>query len=139
MPMGVTAASLPPVIITSASSYWIVLKASPMALVALAQAVGHRVVRAAQPVLDREVAAGGVEHQLGDGEGRDPVRPLVQQPLDLDLDLLQAADARAEDHAAAERSPPWRSPSPESRTASTPATRANWVKRSSRLTSLASM
>ena len=39
MPIGVIAASLPPVTITSASSYWMVLKASPMALVALAQAV----------------------------------------------------------------------------------------------------
>ena len=39
MPMGVRAASVPPVIITSASPYWMALKASPMALVALAQAV----------------------------------------------------------------------------------------------------
>ena len=38
-PIGVTAASVPPVSMTSASSYWIVLKASPIALVALAQAV----------------------------------------------------------------------------------------------------
>ena len=39
MPIGVMAASVPPVTITSASSYWIALNASPMALVALAQAV----------------------------------------------------------------------------------------------------
>ena len=38
-PMGVSAASLPPVMAISASSRWIILKASPIALVALAQAV----------------------------------------------------------------------------------------------------
>jgi len=39
IPRGVTAASLPPVTTTSASPRWIVRKASPMALLALAQAV----------------------------------------------------------------------------------------------------
>ena len=38
-PSGVTAASVPPVTITSASPYWIARRASPMALAALAQAV----------------------------------------------------------------------------------------------------
>ena len=38
-PIGVRAASLPPVIMTSASSYWIARSASPMELAALAQAV----------------------------------------------------------------------------------------------------
>ena len=62
-----------------------------------------RRVRAAQPELDRNLPAGRVGHQLGDGEGRDLVRAFLEQPGVLDLDLLQAADARAEDHAAAER------------------------------------
>ena len=60
-------------------------------------------VRPAQPVLDRQLRAGGVADQLGDGEGRDSLGPLVQQPLVLDFDRFQAADAGAEDHAAAPR------------------------------------
>ena len=63
---------------------------------------GHGVVGSADAELDRDVAAGGVEHQLGNGEGRDTFGTLAQQPLHLSLDLLQSADARAQDHAAAE-------------------------------------
>ena len=117
-PMRVTAASLPPVIITSASSYWMARKASPMALAALAQAVTMHCVGPAQPPLDRDLAAGRVGDQLGNGEGRDLVRTLVQQPLVLGLDFPQAADARTDHHAAAERVFAWRSRCPSPCTAS---------------------
>ena len=85
------------------------------------------------------MAAGGVDHQLGNREGRDLVGALVQQALDLRFDFVQAADARAEDHAAAERIDPCEKSMPLSRTASMPATMANCVKRSIRLASLADM
>ena len=48
-PIGVMAASVPPVTITSASSYWIGLKASPMALAADEQAVATAVFGPRRP------------------------------------------------------------------------------------------
>ena len=83
--------------------------------------------------------AGGVDHQLGNGEGRDLVGALVQQPLVLRLDLVQAADAASRGSRRSGTGLPWRSRCRESRTASMPATMANCVKRSMRLTSLADM
>ena len=74
-----------------------------MELAALAQAVTMHSFGPAQPPLDRHLAAGRVGDQLGNGEGRDLVRPLDQQPLVLGFDLRQAADARTDHHAAAER------------------------------------
>ena len=112
--------------------------ASPMAFDALAQAVDHGGVRSAQAELDRDLPAGGVGHQLGDRESRDLVGALFEQPGVLDLELLEAADPRADHHAAAVMSSLEKS-SPESRTASIAATIANWVKRSSRLASLGAM
>jgi len=50
--------------------------------------------------MNRKVAARGVQHQLRNGERRDAIRPFEQQPLHLRLDLVQPADARAQDHAA---------------------------------------
>ena len=49
MPIGVIAASVPPVTMTSASSCWMALKASPMALAALAQAVATAVFGPRRP------------------------------------------------------------------------------------------
>ncbi len=74
-----------------------------MALVALAQAVATAVLGPRRRILDGELSAGGVDHQLRDGEGGDLVGALLQQPRVLLFDLAQAADAGAEDHAAAER------------------------------------
>ena len=54
---------------------------------------GHGIIGAAQAVLDRHLAAGGIDHQLGNGEGRNFVGPFVEQTLDLGFDLVQSADA----------------------------------------------
>jgi hypothetical protein len=64
---------------------------------------GHGVVRAAQAVADRNVSARGIEHELRNRECGDFVRSLRNEPLVLSFDLGESADARAEDHAAAER------------------------------------
>ena len=72
-----------------------------MALVALAQAVTTTWFGPRSPYWMDKLGAGGVADQLGDGEGRDLVGPLFEQPLVLDFDRFQAADAGAEDHAAA--------------------------------------
>ena len=134
-PCGVMAASLPPVIITSASPSLDRLEGVADGVGGAGAGGGDRRVRAAQAVLDRHLAAGRVDHQLGDGEGGDLVGPLVQQPVVLDLDLSQAADARAQDHAAAARVFLREVDARVARRRRSPATRANWAKRSSRLTS----
>ena len=73
-PIGVIAASVPPVIMTSAWSYWIGWQASPMAWAAEAQAVATAVFGPHQAELDRDVAAGRVGDHLGDDERADPAR-----------------------------------------------------------------
>ena len=100
--MGVTAASLPPVIITSASSYWMVRKASPMALVALAQAVTTAALGPRSPYWIESCPLAALAISLGMVKARDLVGPFVQQPVVLGLDLIQPADARADHDAAAE-------------------------------------
>ena len=89
-----------------------------------------------QAVADREVAAGRVEHHLGHDERAETRSgPFSISSLHLLFDLVQAADAAAEDHAAAVgvflgeieariAAPP-----------RCPATIANCAKRSSRLIS----
>ena len=114
-PMWVIAASLPPVIITSAWPYWMSLKASPMALAAEAQAVAIAEFGPRRPQLDRDLAAGGVDHQLGDGERADPRRALGHHRGVLGLELVQAADARADVDAAGVRRAGARSRSPSRR------------------------
>ena len=53
---GVMTDSVPPAIAASASPYWIIRYASPMAWAPVVQAVDGREVRALQAVLDRDVA-----------------------------------------------------------------------------------
>ena len=138
MPIGVTAASVPPVTITSASPYWMALKDSPMALVVLAQAVATAALGPREAELDRNLAAGRVDHQLRDGERRDFVGPFFQSRRVLRFDFFRPP-------IPVPRITPQRNGSsqrksrPESRTASMPATMANCEKRSSRFASLAEM
>ena len=99
-PMWVIAASLPPVIMMSARPFWISLNASPMALAAEAQAVATAEFGPLQAPADRDLAAGGVDHQLGDRERADPRRPLLHHRRVLGLELVETADPRADDHAA---------------------------------------
>ena len=68
---------------------------------------GHGIVRSAQTIVDGNVAAGGVDHQLGNREGRNLVGAFVQQAFDLRLDLVQAADAGAQDDARSGTALPW--------------------------------
>ena len=89
-----------------------------MALVALAQAVATAEFGPRKPVLNRDVAAGGVDHQLGNGEGRNAVGTFLEQPRVLLFDLVQAADARAENARRSGRGLPWRSRCRSRRTAS---------------------
>ena len=103
MPIGVMAASVPPVTMTSASSYWMALHGVADGVGGAGAGGGDGRVRAAQAVLDRDVAAGRVDHQLGNREGRDLVRALVEQPRMLRFDFVQPADAGAENDAAAKR------------------------------------
>ena len=99
-PMWVIAASLPPVTITSAQPVW-------MSLSAVADRIGrrgarrrHRRARPLQSPADRELAAGGVDHQLGNHERADPRRPLLHHHGVLALKLVEPADARADHHPA---------------------------------------
>ncbi len=60
----------------------------------------HRRARTLQPPADRDLAAGGVDHELGDHERADPRRPLLHHHGVLRLELVEPADPRA-DHDAA--------------------------------------
>ena len=97
------AASLPPVIITSAMSFWISLKASPMALVAEAQAVATAVFGPRRPKWIETLPLAALTISLGIMNGLTRVGPAVEQLAVLLFDLVQAADAAADEHAAAER------------------------------------
>ena len=52
---------------------------------------------------------GGVGDHLGDDERADAAGPAVDEAAVLLLELVQAADAAADDDAAADRDLPWRS------------------------------
>ena len=97
------AASVPPVIMTSASSRWMVWKASPMALAAEAQAVATAVLAPHRPEVNRDVAGGRVGDHLGDDERADLAGAALMIAGVLLFELVEAADAAAEDDAAAER------------------------------------
>ena len=84
--------------------------AHPDASQRIAHRVGRRgtggrdgVIGTFETVADRNVSARGVDHHFGDGEWRNAVGAFGQQPLDLLLDLVEPADARAQDDAAAKR------------------------------------
>ena len=64
---------------------------------------GDRVVDTLQPVPYGKVAAGRVEHHLGDQKGGNAVVPLLRHADDLVFNLMQPADAAAENDAAAVR------------------------------------
>ncbi len=51
---------------------------------------GNGVVGPAQAVANREIASGGVEHQLGDREWANAVGTFAEQAFDLDFDFSQA-------------------------------------------------
>ena len=100
-PMGVTAASLPPVIITSASPSRMSLKASPMALVALAQAVTTTWFGPRRPYWIDTWALAALPISLGMVKAETLSGPLSSSRWCWTSIVSQAADARAEDHAAA--------------------------------------
>ena len=62
---------------------------------------GDGAVGPAEPPRDRDVAAGRVDHQLGNHERRDAVGAAVEEDTVLLFDLVQAADAAAGDNAVA--------------------------------------
>ena len=129
-PMWVIAASLPPVIMTSAQSDWISLKASPIALVAEAQAVATAEHGPCRPQRIETWPLRGIDHQLGDRERADPRRALVHHRRVLGLELVQAADSRADDHAARIGGERCESRSPRLRRPRCSAAMANCAKRS---------
>ena len=57
---------------TSAMSYWMYRPASPMAFEPVAHAVATAVFGPVMPKMNRDVAAGGVDHEAGNGERADP-------------------------------------------------------------------
>ena len=74
-----------------------------MALVALAQAVTTTWFGPRSPYWMASCALAALPISLGMVKAETLSGPLSMQPLVLDLDGFQAADARAEDHAAAPR------------------------------------
>ena len=74
-----------------------------MALVALAQAVATAEFGPRRPYWIETWPLAALTISLGIVKAETLSGPFCEQPLVLGLDLVQAADARAEDHAAAER------------------------------------
>ena len=137
-PMGVMAASLPPVIITSASSYWMARKASPMALVALAQAVTTAALGPRRPNSMESCPLAALAISLGMVKAETLSGPfsssrLCWASISCRPPIPEPTMTPQRNGSSLEKS------MPASRTASMPATMANWVKRSSRFASLASM
>ena len=132
------AASVPPVIMTSASSYWMARRASPMALAAEAQAVATAVFGPHRPKWIEMLPAAALAHHLGDDERADAARPALRcsgvccssNSLRPPMPLPMMTPQRNGSSLAKSR--------PLSLTASMAATRANWAKRSSRRAVLAS-
>ena len=73
-----------------------------MALEPVAQAVATAVFGPLMLEQDRDVAAGGVDHQARDGERADAADAALDEDLVLLFERFDAADAAADDHAAAE-------------------------------------
>ena len=64
---------------------------------------GHGRVGAAQAILDRQVPLAALTIIFGTRNAETRSGPLLQQPVQLLFDFVQTADARTNDHAAAER------------------------------------
>ena len=137
-PMRVTAASLPPVIITSASPYWMVRKALPMELAALAQAVTMHSLGPRRPHWIETCPLAELAISLGMVKAETLSGPLVSSrscwvsishrpPMPEPIITPQRNGSYLEKSM------------PESFTASIAATRANCVKRSSFFSSRGSM
>ena len=94
-------ASVAPAITTSASSRWIVFKASPTAWLPVAQALANGHVRAFGAERDRHQARGGIRQEVRQEHGRDAIRPAFDQNLLLTQDLLDPARGGAQNHADA--------------------------------------
>jgi hypothetical protein len=96
---GVTAASAPPAIITSASPCRIMRAESPMALAEVAQAVAVAEIGPVGAVADAHLARRHVDDGRGNEEGRDLARAALHQVGVLALDDFKAADAGADEDA----------------------------------------
>ena len=59
-------------------------------------------VRALEPMLDRDIAGGEIDQAPGNEERADAPRALLGEEQRGLLDALQAADARADQHAGAD-------------------------------------
>ena len=129
-PMWVIAASLPPLTITSAQPAWISFRAVADRVGRRGAGRRHRRARALESPLDRDLPAGGVDHQLGDGERADPRGALLHHDRVLGLELTEAADPRADHHAALLGRQLVSKSIPESATAEVAAARANCANRS---------
>ena len=113
--IGVTVASAPPVIMTSASPYWMVrIRIADRVRAGRAGGDGG-VVRALGVEAHRDDAGGDVGDEHRDEEGRDLARPALAIDVVLLLEALEAADAAADDDARCARD---RSRCPSSRPAS---------------------
>ena len=110
-----------------------------MALVALAQAVTTTWFGPRSPYWIESWPLAALPISLGMVKAETLSGPFVEQPLVLDLDRLQAADARAEDHAAAAGIFLGEVDARVARRRRCRRPWANCTKRSNRLTSLASM
>ena len=88
---------------TSASPRWMVLQGVADGVGGRGAGGGDGRVRPAQAEVDRDVAGGGVGHHLGDDEGADLAGAAFDVAGVLLLELVEAADAAADDDAAAVR------------------------------------
>ena len=102
-PSRVSAASVPPVIITSASPYWIVRKALPMEFAALAQAVTMHSLGPRSPHWIETWPLAELAMSLGMVKAETLSGPLVSSRSCWVSSSAQAADAGTDHHAAAER------------------------------------
>ncbi len=136
MLIGVIAASAPPVIMMSASPRWMVRKASPMALAALAQAVATAVLGPRKPYVIDNVPLAALTIIFGTRNAETRSGPLFSSlascsSISCKPPIPEPMITPQRNKSSLEKSSPlWR-------TASMPATSANWVKRSIRRISLA--
>ncbi len=97
-----TAASLPPVIMTSAMSVWIMRKASPSRCYGSTRR-RDRTARALQAESHRNIPARGIHDQLGDHEWRHTAGAAIVERCVLSFDFVQPADPATDNDTAAIR------------------------------------
>jgi len=98
---GVTAASEPPAIITSASPCRIMRTESPIELAEVAQAVARGRNRSLGPVADADLAGRHVHNDRRNEKRRNLARPALQSGSSVRCNNLETADAGADEDTTA--------------------------------------